>query len=185
MPTMESKRRIGHRRNDIAAQIVARAFEFRKAFEYHGQRSTGFARADHVDVQFREMIRVSGQAVGQRSAALQHAQDVLHQRAERRPLGQFDGDGQRAIQRHAGVEQRGELLREEQNVFLLAAGERRQLDLEGFLGFLADVDRREPLAAQFVGDQALGFAMDGAGTNLPVGCYGAEMKARHRKACHG
>ena len=40
-----------------------------------------------------------------------------------RPLGQFAGDGERAVERHAGVQQRREFLREEQDVAAFAAGE--------------------------------------------------------------
>ena len=48
-----------------------------------------------------------------------------------------------------------------------------------FFGFLADIDRREPLAAQLEGDQALGLGMNGAGANLSIGSDGSEVKISH------
>ena len=44
----------------------------------------GFARAHHVDVEVGEIVGMRGQAVGQRLAALEHAQDVEHDEAEAR-----------------------------------------------------------------------------------------------------
>ena len=170
------QRRIGHRRDDIAAQIVARALEFGEPLEYHCQRAAGFACADHVDVQLREVVRVSGQAVGQRPAAFEDAQNVQDQGAEGGAIGQFGGDGERAIHRHARAEQRGEFLSEEQDVALPAAGEGRQLDFDGFLRFLTDIDRRETLAAQLERDQALGLGVNRAGANLSIGCDGPEVE---------
>ncbi len=50
-----------------------------------------------------------------------------------------------------------------------------------FFGFPADVDRREPLAAQLEGHQALGLGMNGAGANLAVGSHGSEVKLVTRR----
>ncbi len=50
------------------------------------------------------------------------------------------------------------------------------------LGFPADIDRREPLAAQLEGDQPLGLGVNGAGANLPVGGDGSEVKVSHAVA---
>ena len=85
----------------------------------------GLAGPHHVDVEIRKILRMRSQAVGQRSAALQHAQHVQHDKAEAGPLGEFAGDGQGAIQRHAGIQQRGKLLGEEQDVAPPAARRRR------------------------------------------------------------
>ena len=71
-----------------------------------------------------------GETVGERLAALQHAQDVEDDEAELRPFREFASDGQRAIDGHARVEQRRELLREEQDVAPVAARECRKLQLE-------------------------------------------------------
>jgi hypothetical protein len=48
------------------------------------------------------------------------------------PLGEFAGDGQGAVERNAGVEQRGELLGEEQNVAPAACLERGSLSSNDF-----------------------------------------------------
>ncbi len=125
------------------------------------------------------MIGVSGQAVGQRAAAFEDAQNVQDQRAEGGAIGYFGGDGERAIHRHARAQERGEFLREEQNIAFPVAGEGWQLDLNGRLGILADIDRCEPLAAQLERDQTLGFGVNGAGANLSVGSHGAEVEVGH------
>ena len=130
-PTQASSAGIDHGGNDVVAQVVAGALEFGQALEDHRQRAGGFARPHHVDVELGKIVGMGGQAVGQRLAALQHAQHVEHDDAERGLLGQFGGDGKRAVERHAGIEQRGKFLGEEQDVAALAAAERRQLDLDG------------------------------------------------------
>ena len=66
-----------------------------------------------------------GQAVGQRAAALEHAQDVEHDEAEGGALGEFGGDGEGAVERDAGVEQGGEFLGEEEDVAPPALAEGR------------------------------------------------------------
>ena len=109
----------------------------------------------------------------------------MHQHAERGALVQLGCNGQRPVQRNAGAEQRGKFLGKEQNVALAAPGERGQLDVQRFFLFLADIDGREPLAAQLEGDQALGLGMNRARANLPVGGHGSEVKAVHREARHG
>ena len=128
------------------------------------------------------MVRMTGQAVGQSTAAFEHAKNIQDERAERRTIGQFRGDGERAIHGHARAQKRRDFLSKEQDVALPASRKRRQLDFNGRLGFLADIDRRKPLAPQFEGNQPLGFGVNGAGANLPIGCYGAEVKVSHRRS---
>jgi hypothetical protein len=50
-PDGGQQRRINHGRDDVVAQVVARALEFGQALEDDGQRAGGFARAHHVDVE--------------------------------------------------------------------------------------------------------------------------------------
>ena len=54
------------------------------------------------------------------------------------------GDAQRAVDRHARVEQRSQLLGEEQNVVALAALQRRQFERGSRLLLQADIDGIKP-----------------------------------------
>ena len=76
MPTSVSRIGINHGADDVAAQIVAGAFEFRETLEDQRERTGGFTGAHHVDVQLGKMRGMRREAVGQRFAALQHAQDI-------------------------------------------------------------------------------------------------------------
>ena len=67
-------------------------------------------------------------------------------------FGQLGGDGESAVERHAGVQQRRQFLREEKNVAALAALEDRQLERRPGLLFQADIHRNQSLALQFGGD---------------------------------
>ena len=120
-----------------------------------------------------------GQAVGQGAAAFEDAQNVHHDEAEPGGLGQFAGDVERAVERHAGVQQRGEFLGEEEDVAALASGEGRELELEGFLRFQAHVDGRQALPAQFGGDPFVVFGMQGAGAEFAIGGDCFEVEASH------
>ena len=119
--------RVNHGRNNVAAQFIARAFEFREAVEHGCERSAGFSGADHVHEEVGEVFRMRRQAVRQRPAALQHAQNIHHDEPEFRTFRKFAGDVDGAVERHAGVQQRGEFLREEQHVAALVAPEGWQL----------------------------------------------------------
>ena len=146
-----------------------------------GQRAGGFAGAHHVDVQFGEVLGVRGQAVGQRSAALEHAQDVEHDEAEGGSLGELGGDGEGAIERHAGVEQRGQLLGEEEDVAAAASAEGGQLELDA--GVSSARRRRRPAsgpACAVRGRRAFRLAGEAAGAHLAVGGDGAEEEGRHQ-----
>ena len=124
--------RINQRADDVAAQIVAGTLELGEALENLGQRSGGLSRADHVDVELGEIFWVRGQAVGERFAALEDAHDVEHQGAEIAALGELGGDGEGAVDGHAGVQQRREFLREEEDVLALAAVESGSLSSKPF-----------------------------------------------------
>ncbi len=87
--------------------------------------------------------------VGQGLAALEHAQHIEYDAAELGPLRQLAGDVQRAVERDACVEQCGKLLCEEKDVAMASAIEIGQVKLKRFLLFQTDIDRRQPLLAQF------------------------------------
>jgi hypothetical protein len=122
------------------------------------------------------------QAVGQRFSAFENAQNVEHQGAERLSIGELGGDRNGAVERDAGVEQRGKFLGEKKNVFPAPAMEGGKGDLDSFFLFEADVDGSESLAAQFVRDGLIGLGGERAGADFSVGGNGAEVESgRHGK----
>ena len=68
-PTAGQQPGVDHRADNVAAQIVAGAFEFRKLVEDQGERARSLAGAHHVDVQIREVLGVRRETVGERFAA--------------------------------------------------------------------------------------------------------------------
>src|SRR5262249_35205944 len=119
--------------------------KFSQPLEYGCKRSAGLPGAHHVDIQIAEVGRMRRQAVGQRLATLEHAEYIQDHPAELRPLGQLAGDTQCAVERHACVEQRGKLLREEENIAMASTSEVGQLQLKRFLPLDPDIDRGQPL----------------------------------------
>jgi hypothetical protein len=87
--------------------------------------AAGFARAHHVDVQARERAVLALQRGRQRRAAAHGVAHVGDGAARGFVLGQLEQDGQRAIQRLAGPEQRRQLLGELHEAL---AGERLGLE---------------------------------------------------------
>ena len=108
--------RISQRRDDIAAQLVPRTLELGQAVHGEWQRSAHFTRTDHAEVEFREMLGAGAQAIGERRSRAQRTKDVVYDGTKVFPLGQFRGDRQSAVERNAGVQQSGNLLREVQYV---------------------------------------------------------------------
>ena len=130
MPTADEENRVDHRRGEGVPHLA-------RLLEVLGQPPEGgledaalLAGPDRVDVEPRERARVVfAQRVGQRGAgpdALGHVLDDLAEPGADRQVGQ---DGQRAVERDAGVDQGGELLREGEQV---AGGDARAAaDAEG------------------------------------------------------
>ena len=143
---------IDHRRDDVAAQVVARALEFRQALE-DLRRAMPEASPARTMLMYssEKYARMRGQAVGQRLAALEDAQDVQHDGAELRRarsvrlvIESARSSGTPAL---SSVESSCVKNRTSR---ALAAVERRQLELEAAsFCFEPDVDRRQALAAQF------------------------------------
>src|ERR1035438_4446973 len=140
--------------------------------------------ATHVDIEIAEVGGVRAQAVGQRTPAFEHAQNVEHDEAETGMLGQFGGDAQGAVQGDGGVEQRGKFLGEKQDVAAPLA-EGRQFELQDrFPGSHANVDRCQSLFAQFARNQLLIVARQTAGANFAIARHRAEKESgRHQNSC--
>ena len=121
-----------------------------------------------------------GQAVGQRLAAFEHAQNILHQHAEglARSVSSLVMESARSSGTPALSSVESSCVKNRTSL-LLAAGERGQLQLERFLRFGADVNRRQALAAQFLRHPAFGLGMNGAGAKLAIGSDGSEVEVSH------
>ena len=76
-----------------------------------------FSPAHHVDVEARERPRVVlAERIGERGAALYAAEHVGHDGAQARRGRKLRLDGERAVERQAGLDQSGELLGERDQV---------------------------------------------------------------------
>src|SRR5262249_38456102 len=167
-------------RDDVVAQLIAGALEFGEALEDDRQRARRFSGTHHVDVEVAEVLWMRRQTVRQRLPALQHAQHVEHDETESLALGQLGGDAQRAIERHARVQKRGKLLREEQDDATASAAEARQLDLDrSALGCDTDVDWCQALFPQFASDGLFAIGRQTPGAQLAIARYGAKEEGRH------
>ena len=115
------------------------------------------------------MVGVGAEAVGQGAAALEDAEHVEDDEAEFGVLSQLRRDAERAIERHSGVEQRGEFLGEEEDVAAAALAEGGELDFDaGALGGDAHVDRGQSLLAEFADHQLFVVSGEAAGAHLAV-----------------
>ncbi len=128
-------------------------------------------------IQIGEIIRMRAQAVGQRPAAFEDAQDVENDEAEAGALGQFGGDGERAIERDArfsSVESSWVKNRTSRRLRPPKDGSLISIDVP--LGCDADVDRRQALFAQLARDDLFVVAGEAAGAHFAVGGDGAKKK---------
>ncbi len=111
--------RIGQRRDDGLGEGGPRFQEFRQAPQRELEDAALFPRPDHVDVEAGEGSgMVLGEGVAQRAAAAHGSQKIRHDDPEARVRRQFLEDGQRAIERHAGLDQGRQLLGERQEIAL-------------------------------------------------------------------
>ncbi len=99
---------------------------------------------------------------------------------ELRTLGEFGGDFEWAVERDAGVEQRGDLFGEVQQVGGLGlASEAGDGEGEAAGLFGADEDGREALLAEFARGGAVVFDGEGAEAGASVGGQGFVVEDGH------
>src|ERR1051326_1839382 len=124
------------------------------------------------------MLGMRRQAVGERLSTLQNPHHIENNRTESALRGKLGNDRKGAVKWDARVQKGRKLLREKKDVFTAGCTKRRQLKLESFGFFQADVDRNQALAAQFAGNELVVFRSQLSGASLPIGSHCTEKKSR-------
>ena len=126
-----------------------------------------------------------GQTLGQRLAALEDAHHIQHHGAKIAAIGELGHDRESAVERHAGVQQRGQLLGEEQHILAVAAAESGKFEIKAGARPLAepDIHRDQALAAQLAGHGLVVFGGKGARAGFAIGGDSAEKESgRHQNS---
>jgi len=108
--------RVDQRRGHRFAQRPRPLQKFGQPAQHRFQRAAGLAGADHVQVETREDA-LGFQGIGQRCATAHFLLNALQQSLVSLIVSHAEQNGQRPIQRHAGVEQAGQLLGQQHESF--------------------------------------------------------------------
>ena len=109
----QNNRRIEHRRDDLVFDLLRFFLELREAQKNDLQHAAEFARFHHVHIELVENLRMPGERLGESAAGLNRLRDADDGFFENR-IGLLLGkNGEAAKQWQPGIDQRGQLPRED------------------------------------------------------------------------
>ncbi len=110
-PNRRDDGRVDHGGDDRLRERLPRLLKLGQPAQGGLQHAASFASTDHVDVQARKGAgMVLGEGIAERRAAPHTVEKVGDDRLHPLVRGQLLQDGERAIERHAGFDQGGQLL---------------------------------------------------------------------------
>ena len=147
--------RVGQGGDDGLREGLARFLEFGQPAQGRLEHAALLARPDHVDVEAREGAGMMlGEGVAQGGTAPHAVEEVGHHRLHARVGGQFLQDGERAVERHARLDERGELLGQGQQISRADAAGQIEIAPRPALRLGGDLDGEVRLAVQPLDDGA-------------------------------